>query len=60
VEHGLGAKGANPSVVEFKLVYGLRIALGSYCLSMAIDRGDIENAEVHQAMDGGTDILESA
>lgn len=39
-EHGRGASVANPSVVDIEEIYGLRIALESYCLGKIIEKGD--------------------
>jgi len=39
-EHGRGASVANPSNVDIEDIYGLRVALESYCLSSIIDKGD--------------------
>jgi GntR family transcriptional regulator of gluconate operon len=49
-EHGRGARVANPSEVDIEEIYGLRIALESYCMSRVIDRGDKQDVELLQAL----------
>jgi DNA-binding GntR family transcriptional regulator len=46
-EHGRGASVANPSEVDIEEIYGLRIALESYCLSKVIEneRSDIDSLQ---------------
>jgi GntR family transcriptional regulator of gluconate operon len=67
-EHGRGARVANPSLEDIEEIYGLRVALESYCLSDIIDKGDEASIEVLQSLvdrmsewkpgDDRTDLLE--
>ena len=49
-EHGRGASVANPSVVDIEEIYGLRIALESYCLSRIIEKANEADLNVLQTL----------
>jgi DNA-binding GntR family transcriptional regulator len=49
-EHGRGARVSNPSVVDIEDIYGLRVALESYCLSTIIENGDKADIDMLQSL----------